>query len=262
MTSANKPIRAARYGMTIDLDRCNGCGACMVACAVENNMPPAHEGATDRKGITWIRVYKMDNGEEYPGSPVRLRARALPAMRRRNALRARLPPAGGGGGPGHRHRGPDARALPGLPLLHGRVPVPRALLQLVGPGQWPAGMEKTLNPDVAPRMRGVVEKCNFCHGRWHAAKERAAAAGKPRDRAGRLRSGLRGSVPRRRHPLRRFEGPGQRTRASGRRRDSFRLLEKIGTEPEDLLPLPDATGCGSMAAAPQASQSERSTARG
>jgi molybdopterin-containing oxidoreductase family iron-sulfur binding subunit len=27
-------------------------------------------------------------------------------------------------------------------------------------------------------MRGVVEKCNFCHGRWHAAKQRAAATGK------------------------------------------------------------------------------------
>ena len=48
MISANKEIRAARYGMTIDVDRCNGCGACMVACAVENNVPPAHEGATER----------------------------------------------------------------------------------------------------------------------------------------------------------------------------------------------------------------------
>ena len=27
-------------------------------------------------------------------------------------------------------------------------------------------------------MRGVVEKCNFCHGRYHAAKAKAAAAGK------------------------------------------------------------------------------------
>ena len=55
-----------RFGMSIDIDRCNGCGACMVACAAENNMAPAHEGANDRKGITWIRVFRVDNGEEYP----------------------------------------------------------------------------------------------------------------------------------------------------------------------------------------------------
>ena len=51
--------------------------------------------------------------------------------------------------------------------------------------KWPPGIERTLNPDVAPRMRGVVEKCNFCHGRRHAAEEHAAAAGSreidPRD---------------------------------------------------------------------------------
>jgi molybdopterin-containing oxidoreductase family iron-sulfur binding subunit len=43
--------------------------------------------------------------------------------------------------------------------------------------QWTEGMKKQLNPDVSPRMRGVVEKCNFCHGRLHAAKEKAAANG-------------------------------------------------------------------------------------
>jgi molybdopterin-containing oxidoreductase family iron-sulfur binding subunit len=48
-----------RYGMTIDADRCNGCGACMEACAVENNIPPAAPGTTDRTGITWIRVFKL-----------------------------------------------------------------------------------------------------------------------------------------------------------------------------------------------------------
>jgi molybdopterin-containing oxidoreductase family iron-sulfur binding subunit len=42
---------------------------------------------------------------------------------------------------------------------------------------WPAGMEVALNPGVSPRMRGVVEKCNFCHARWHEARPQADQAG-------------------------------------------------------------------------------------
>ena len=77
---------------------------------------------------------------------------------------------------------------------------------------WPAGMEKTLNPDVSPRMRGVVEKCNFCHGRWHAAKAKAAADGKSKSTCRDYIPACVEACPTRRHPLRQSERPGHRSR--------------------------------------------------
>ena len=46
----------ARFGMVIDLKRCYGCYACLMACKVSNNTP---------RGVFWSRVLKGESGE-YP----------------------------------------------------------------------------------------------------------------------------------------------------------------------------------------------------
>ena len=57
---------AYHFGMLIDLDRCNGCGACMVACMSENNIPFRADETDKQTGITWMRIHQLSNGEPFP----------------------------------------------------------------------------------------------------------------------------------------------------------------------------------------------------
>ena len=62
-----------RWGMSIDLDRCTGCEACVVACHAENNLPISSPDQAE-KGRTahWIRVDRYYEGE-FPDVKVKYR---------------------------------------------------------------------------------------------------------------------------------------------------------------------------------------------
>ena len=44
-----------RYGMALDLKRCVGCGACVVACQLENNQ---------KEGVAWVQLDTVEWGED------------------------------------------------------------------------------------------------------------------------------------------------------------------------------------------------------
>jgi Fe-S-cluster-containing dehydrogenase component len=167
---------SARYGMVIDLDRCTGCGACMVACASENNVPPSLQ-ATPRTGITPMLVRRVSNGMnggarreafvpimcmhcEHETPCVHVCPQQAVEVDQATGIVMQMP----------------QRCL-GCRYCMTACPYHARYFNWRDPA-WPAGMEKSLNPGVAVRMRGVVEKCNMCHARLHSAKEKAAAAGK------------------------------------------------------------------------------------
>lgn len=58
--STSQKKKPPKYGMVIDLDRCQGCRACMVACKVENNTPRAS---------FWMFVFRFEEGE-YPNTRI------------------------------------------------------------------------------------------------------------------------------------------------------------------------------------------------
>ena len=53
-----------KWTMIVDLDKCTGCQACVVACHAENNVPIASETEVIRgRGMHWIRIERYWEGE-------------------------------------------------------------------------------------------------------------------------------------------------------------------------------------------------------
>ena len=221
---------SARYGMVIDLDRCTGCGACMVACAAENNVPPLPQ-ANSRTGLTPMLVHKVSNG--------------LAGEQRREAFIPIL----------CMHCGEETPCVSVCPQQ--AVEVDKATGIVMQMPQrclgcrycmtacpyharyfnwwdpaWPAGLEKSLNPGVAVRMRGVVEKCNLCHGRLHSAMEKAAAAGKREIDPADYVPACVEACPTAAITFGNLADANDPVSREARSPDAFRLLERVGTDPK------------------------------
>ena len=173
--------RPKRYGMVIDLDKCTGCGACMVACFSENNVPFKKDETDKRLSITWMKVYQITNGKDFPDTEICYIPRPCQHC------------AGQ-----HEGHSPCVSVCPATATDYSRETgiVSQIYTRCFGCRYcmaacpyharyfnwwdpiWPEGMERYLSPNVSPRMRGVVEKCSFCFHRYQLARDKAFTEGR------------------------------------------------------------------------------------
>ncbi len=231
MSAIKKDFRIC-WGMVFDLDKCTGCGSCMVACQAENNVPPATDVSNRTRVINWLLVYRLSNGKPFPDHETAFLPRPCMHCGKPSCVSVCPVVATAKDEDG----GIVSQIYPrciGCRYCMASCPYHARYFNWKDP-VWPAGMEKTLTPDVSVRPRGVVEKCTFCHHRLMAAKSRAYAEGRdpqklPEDACV---TACTEACPNGAISFGDVNNPEHKVHELVRSPYAFRLLERLGTEPQ------------------------------
>jgi molybdopterin-containing oxidoreductase family iron-sulfur binding subunit len=199
-----------KWGMTIDMNSCIGCAACVVACTVENNV---HVVGKKEVGMTremhWLRIdryYTSDMtkdkaSEEHVGAMQMYLDMENPSLNPKVTFQPMMCQ--------HCNHAPCETVCPVLATSHSteglnmmtynrcigtrycanNCPfkvrrfnwfnyIENDMFTDINPAQQDLG-RMVLNPDVVVRSRGVMEKCSMCQQRLQAGKLVAKAAKMP-----------------------------------------------------------------------------------
>ncbi|HXK27881.1 MAG TPA: 4Fe-4S dicluster domain-containing protein [Candidatus Binatia bacterium] len=215
----------ALWGMVIDLDRCTGCQACVMACKAENNVPAVgNKEATKGRTISWMQLLTETDEEHHEE-----KTRFIP----RPCLQCDDPPCTKVCPVYATYRNPEGIVA----QIYGRCIGCRFCMaacpynakffnwytyQKEQPGQ---------NPDVSLRPKGVVEKCTFCHHRLQKARERAHAENRE-IQPGEYNTACADACPAQAITFGDLADPGSEVSKLARSPRAFKLLEELGTKPK------------------------------
>jgi Fe-S-cluster-containing dehydrogenase component/anaerobic selenocysteine-containing dehydrogenase len=218
-----------RWAMSIDLDKCTGCQACVVACYAENNLPVVGpQAARDGRLMAWLRIQRSFESKV---APAETRIAILPSLCQ-HCDAAPCEPVCPVYATYHTPEGLNAQVYNrciGTRYCANNCPYDVRVFNWADP-VFVEPLQMQLNPDVSVRSKGVMEKCTFCVQRIRYAE------GVARDEGREVRDGEVTPACVQTCPAQALVfGDAKDPKASvvSRQRDSraYRLLEEVNTLP-------------------------------